>query len=216
MTPATLDLFQQILIWLAPGILAITLHEVAHGWMALQLGDTTARDAGRLTLNPIRHIDPVGTLLLPGLMLLAHVPFLFGWARPVPVDFRRLRGGRWGTLLVAAAGPLANLLMMGLWLGLARVLMADPAPGPVQLLLIQMALAGVAVNLVLMLFNLIPLPPLDGGKVLGALLPEALARPYAQLERWGILIMLILVASGVFSRVMAPVLERVFAWVGVQ
>ncbi|MBI3418559.1 MAG: site-2 protease family protein [Proteobacteria bacterium] len=211
MNPATQNILQQVLIWLVPGLLAITLHEVAHGWVASRLGDPTARDAGRLTLNPIRHIDPVGTLLLPGLMLLAHLPFLFGWAKPVPVDFRRLRGGRWGVLLVAMAGPLANLAMMGLWLGLARVAMAQPGSD----VLLQVALSGVAINLVLMLFNLAPIPPLDGGRALGALLPEALARPYRRLEPFGFLIVVALLATGVFAKVFTPALEFLFSKLGV-
>ena len=116
------DVLKQVLIWLIPGIPAITLHECAHGWMALCLGDPTARDAKRLSLNPLRHIDPVGTLIVPGLMLFAHVPFIFGWAKPVPVDFERLKNGRLGIILVALAGPLANFVMMCGWLALVDLM----------------------------------------------------------------------------------------------
>lgn len=211
-------ILQKIIIWLVPGLLAITLHEVAHGWAALMFGDTTARDAGRLSLNPVKHIDPFGTLVLPGLMLLAHLPFLFGWAKPVPVDFRRLNMGRLSVVLVALAGPLANILMLLCWWGLARVLAApiglNDIPGPALTFAIQVALSGVMINAVLALFNLIPLPPLDGGRMVAALLPNALARPYMQLERFGILILLALMATGLFGRVFQPALQFIFAKLG--
>lgn len=216
MNPATQDILLQISIWLIPGVLGIVLHEYAHGWVAECLGDPTARNAGRLSLNPVRHIDPVGTLVVPGLMLLAHMPFVFGWAKPVPVDFQRLKNGRVGIILVALAGPFANFLMMLLWLLLAWLGGMNGSEGdPGRQLLIQLALSGVAINLVLMLFNLIPIPPLDGGRVAGALLPETLARPYRELERYGIVILLVLIATGVFKRVFEPVLDFFFSLLGI-
>jgi Zn-dependent protease len=209
------DILRQAMVWLIPCIPAITLQECAHGWMALCFGDTTARDAKRLSLNPLRHIDPVGTLILPTLMLLAHTPFLFGWAKPVPVDFSRLSHGRWGMICVALAGPLANLVMLCGWLGLTNLIAGDnTAPDSPRELLAHIALSGAAVNLVLMLFNLIPLPPLDGGRILGALLPERIARPYLSLQRYGILILIILIATGSLHTVFDPLLEFFFSRMG--
>jgi Zn-dependent protease len=215
------DLIKQILVWLIPGVPAIVFHECAHGWVADLLGDPTARLKGRLSPNPLRHIDPVGTVIVPGLMLLAHLPFLFGWAKPVPVDFRRVKFGRRGVLLVAAAGPLANFIMMTGWLIVAGLTPVPPAllEGPPQspaAMLAQVALFGAAINLALMVFNLIPIPPLDGGRVLGALLPPALARPYMKLERFGFLILLILIATGVFGMFFTPLLEFFFSKLGLM
>jgi Zn-dependent protease len=198
MNSAAPSVFEVILVWLIPGLFAIVVHECAHGWVALRLGDTTARDAGRLTLNPLRHIDLLGTLVVPGLMLLAKVPFLFGWAKPVPVNFQRLRGGRRGAFLVVLAGPLSNLMMLLLWLAVARVH---------QRMVADVADAGVMINLALMLLNLIPLPPLDGGRIVGALLPDMLRKPYMALERYGIFVLLLLIATGAFQHVFEPLLE---------
>jgi Zn-dependent protease len=202
------NLVARILIWLIPGILAITLHELAHGWVAMRLGDPTARDEGRLTLNPLRHIDPVGTLVVPALLLLARAPFVFGWAKPVPVNFQRLRGGRWGTLLVASAGVTANALMLSFWLVVERFIGAY-APTGILLtgLFHNMAVAGVAMNLALIVFNLIPILPLDGGRILGALLPRALSDPYMRLERYGFFILIVLLATGVLGRFFNPVMD---------
>ena len=177
------------IVWLIPGLPAIILHECAHGWMAARLGDPTARDAGRLTLNPIRHIDRVGTILVPGLMLLFHSPVIFGWAKPVPVDFSRLRHGRWGVILVAVAGPLANFLMMLGWLALALFISAEVKTSEIPEnsvtgLLMLTAFLGVGMNLALMLFNFVPIPPLDGGRIVGALLPDVLAKPYMRIGRF--------------------------------
>jgi len=211
------SVLKQIIIWLIPCVLAITLHECAHGWMALRFGDTTARDRGRLSINPIRHVDLVGTFIVPGLMLLAHMPFVFGWAKPVPVDFQRLKHGRLGVFLVAIAGPLANLLMMFGWLAIAWLIgsMAEtPNASSLSLeLFAEIAVAGAAINLVLMLFNLIPIPPLDGGRVVGAILPDFLLRPYMQLERVGILILLIFIATGAFN-IVSPLVDYFLSHLG--
>ena len=216
------DLLGKILIWLIPGISAITLHEYAHGWMAARLGDTTARDAGRLSLNPLRHVDPVGTFLLPGLMLLFHMPFIFGWAKPVPVDFQSLRGGRKGTFLVSIAGVLANFVMLLFWLALFAGLSVgmDAAQvsdtDPVMTMFAEVALVGVVVNLVLIIFNLIPLPPLDGGRAVGALLPEKIAKPYMRLQRYGIFVLLLLIATGAFAHAFEPLLDFILSSLGIM
>jgi len=218
MNPNSPDIVTQILVWLISSIPAITLHECAHGWMALSLGDTTARDAKRLSLNPLRHVDPIGTLLVPGLMLFAHVPFIFGWAKPVPVDFASLRHGRLGVLFVALAGPLANFVMMSCWLVLANLIgfSEEIPPASAMGLVEQIVVAGAVINLVLMLFNLVPIPPLDGGRILGALLPAALSRPYMRLERFGIVILLMLIVSGVFRRIFDPLLDFFFSHMGLM
>ncbi|MGB9151663.1 MAG: site-2 protease family protein [Alphaproteobacteria bacterium] len=212
------DVLKQVLIWLIPGIPAITLHECAHGWMALCLGDPTARDAKRLSLNPLRHIDPVGTLIVPGLMLFAHVPFIFGWAKPVPVDFERLKNGRLGIILVALAGPLANFVMMCGWLALADLMIGGKVLNTLSDSEIgipaQIAIAGAVINLVLMIFNLVPVPPLDGGRIIGAVLPDALSRLYMRMERYGILIMLVLIATGAFRLIFDPLLSFSLARIG--
>lgn len=179
---------QGVSVWLLPALLAITLHEAAHGWAASRLGDPTALLMGRVTINPIRHIDPVGTVLLPGFLLLVSAPFLFGWAKPVPVDFRRLNNPRRDMVLVAAAGPGANLLM-GLIAGL--LLHGVPwLPDVASEWAFDNLINAIKLNVVLMVFNLIPLPPLDGGRIAVGLLPDALAFPLARLERYGMFLLI--------------------------
>ncbi len=187
----------QIVVAAVPVILAITLHEAAHGYAALALGDDTARSMGRLSLNPLRHVDRVGTLLLPGalilgqLLTLGRVVFLFGWAKPVPVSAWRFANPRRGMALVAAAGPVTNFFLA--WLAAllmhATALLPDPGGEVVDTMLETFILA----NLVLGLFNLLPIPPLDGGRIVVGLLPERLAEVWARLERAGIVIVLLLV-----------------------
>ncbi|MCR0981350.1 site-2 protease family protein [Roseomonas populi] len=176
-------------------ILAITLHEAAHGYAARALGDDTAARMGRLSLNPLRHVDPVGTLLVPGLLLVSQllavgrVEVMFGWAKPVPVDIRRLRNPRFGMVLVAAAGPAMNVAI-----AFAAAILLHPLQGPgtdnlmdwIESFLI-LSLIG---NLVLAAFNLLPIPPLDGGRIVGGLLPPAIGVPYLRLERFGLFIVL--------------------------
>lgn len=174
-------------VWLLPIILAITLHEAAHGWAADRLGDDTARRAGRVSLNPIRHVDPVGTLLLPGFLLMV-APIVFGWAKPVPVQPGRLHHPKRDMALVAAAGPALNfvLAVVCAWL----LLLPATIGGDFGLWLQHNLLNALLINLVLGVFNLFPVPPLDGGRIAVGLLPMALARRWAQLERYGLLILL--------------------------
>lgn len=201
-------LIQTIAIAALPVIFAITLHEAAHGYAARHFGDPTAWQAGRISLNPLRHIDPVGTLLVPGLILLtsylaAGSAMLFGWAKPVPVNFGRLRHPKRDMLWVAAAGPAMNLFMALAWALMFKLALLIP-PNIYTQPLAEMSAIGINVNLVLMVLNLLPLPPLDGGRIAVSLLPHALAVKYAQLERWGFPILLLLLFTGVLGNIMGP------------
>lgn len=201
-------LIQTIAIAALPVIFAITLHEAAHGYAARHFGDPTAWQAGRISLNPLRHIDPVGTLLVPALILLtsslvAGSAMLFGWAKPVPVDFGRLRHPKSDMLWVAAAGPAVNLMMALAWAGLFKLTMLMPI-NAYSLPLAEMSRIGINVNLVLMVLNLLPLPPLDGGRIAVSLLPHSLAWKFARVERWGFPILLILMFTGILGDIMWP------------
>jgi Zn-dependent protease len=221
------DILQTLLLLILiapPVLLAITVHEAAHGWVANRRGDPTAYLMGRVTFNPLKHIDPVGTILVPASIFLLSktlvgVPFLFGWAKPVPVSWRRLRNPRWDMALVAAAGPGVNLLMAFAW-GLAIKLMAlvvvvVPVPTWFLYLFVEMCVVGIVINLVLMALNLFPLLPLDGGRILNALLPPSLAERFARLEPYGILILLALLflpngqPPGLLGAALRPVVSGV-------
>jgi len=189
--------FQELFAAVLATVIAITLHEAAHGYAALALGDPTAREEGRLSLNPLRHVDRVGTVLVPGVLLLGQlltigrVEFMFGWAKPVPVDIRRLRNPRQGMMLVAAAGPAMNFFLAWLAGVLLHLVVLGDSPSLDSMGWAYRFLAlSILANLVLGLFNLLPIPPLDGGRIVAGLLPRALALPYLRLERWGILIVL--------------------------
>lgn len=209
--PSVQQFLIQLSIWAIPTVFAIILHEVMHGVVAKALGDDTAARAGRLTLNPISHIDPFGTLFLPALLLFLHLP-VFGFAKPVPVDFRRLRNPRTGMIVVAAAGPLTNLTLAALS-AIAMRLMMDNLRTPwgpsIALPLIYMARASVFINVVLGVFNLFPLLPLDGGRVAAGLMPLPMARKFARLEPYGFLILLILLYTGWVDSVINPIIRAV-------
>jgi Zn-dependent protease len=200
-----MDLFsspERIALAAIPMILAITLHEAAHGYVARMFGDSTAWMLGRVTLNPLKHIDPIGTVILPALMLLIGTGFLFGWAKPVPVNFGNLRHPKRDMLWVAAAGPAMNFLMALGWaiiFGVASSGGAVPSPG-----LQFMAYVGVLINISLMVLNLLPIPPLDGGRIAVSLLPHSLAMPFARLEPYGFFILLALLFTHVLERLMLP------------
>lgn len=201
MNPDLMSMVQKISVWALPVLFAITLHEVAHGWAARALGDRTAEMLGRLSLNPLKHIDPIGTVVVP-VLLLALGGFLFGWAKPVPVGVRNLRHPRRDMALVAIAGPLANVAMALGWGLLLKLALAMDAEAGIWFGLRYMAMAGIMINLVLMVLNLLPLPPLDGGRVLNGLLPERYARVMDRIEPYGLFILIALMATGVLSQLM--------------
>ena len=199
-----LTTIQQIAVMALPVLFAITVHETAHGYVARLFGDNTAMMMGRLTLNPLKHIDPIGTVLVP-VTLFLFTGFLFGWAKPVPVNFRNLRNPRRDMALVAAAGPASNLLMAIAWVLLIRVglWIGDAAPW-LALPLIYMGGFGILINVVLMVLNLLPILPLDGGRVLSALLPPRLSQKYASLEPYGLLIIIALLFTGLLGEILWP------------
>jgi Zn-dependent protease len=200
------NIIQSLAIYALPVIFAITLHEAAHGYVARHFGDPTAWKLGRISLNPLRHIDLWGTIVIPALLLLSQAGFLFGWAKPVPVDFSRLRRPKQDMFWVAAAGPGANLAMVFGWALLLKlaVLMA---PNTFSQPLAEMARAGIEVNAVLMLLNLLPIPPLDGGRIAVSLLPPRAAWRFAQVERYGFVILLALLFLGGLNYILTPLLR---------
>ena len=198
-----ITIVQKIVAWILPVLFAITVHETAHGWMALRLGDKTAMMLGRLTLNPLKHIDPLGTILIPGLMYML-AGFMFGWAKPVPVTWQNLKHPKRDMVYVAAAGPVANLLMAILWALLIRIGMALGDAGQA---LVFMGVAGIFINTILMVLNLLPLPPLDGGRVMTGLLPGPLAYRFSLIEPYGFFILVALLVTGLLGVILWPIIE---------
>lgn len=201
-----LNNIQLIAVMALPVLFAITVHEAAHGWMADRLGDRTARMLGRVTLNPLKHIDPIGTVVVP-LATFLLTGFLFGWAKPVPIDGRNLHSPRRDMALVALAGPASNLIMALIWGVVIRVGLSlwDQSQW-LALPLVYMGAAGVLINVILMALNLFPLLPLDGGRVLSSLLPPRWALRLSRIEPYGLILLLVLLVTGVLGAVLMPVI----------
>lgn len=213
------NLVQIIAIYAIPVVFAITLHEAAHGYVAKHFGDLTAQQAGRITLNPLKHIDPMGTIVVPAALLfmskaLGTQGILFGWAKPVPVNFANLRNPKKDMLWVAAAGPGINFAMALFWAFLLKAATIAPANN-YSLPLKLMSEAGIQINAVLMILNLLPIPPLDGGRIAVSLLPSNIAYRFAALERYGLFIILALLFTGVLSTIMGPFIVAVISLVSV-
>lgn len=212
------DLIETIAIWALPVIFAITLHEAAHGYVAKHFGDLTAYAQGRVSLNPLRHIDMTGTIIVPLVLLILSKLFggsgiLFGWAKPVPVNFSGLRHPKRDMLWVAAAGPGANLLMALFWALVLKFAISVPESGyalPMGL----MGKAGIQINVVLMVLNLLPIPPLDGGRIAVSLLPHHLSFRFSRIEPYGMFILLLLLFSGILGIIMWPLVSTVMQLIG--
>jgi Zn-dependent protease len=195
---------ETIVLWVVPVVFAITLHEAAHGYVARHFGDRTAEMMGRITLNPLRHIDPIGTVLVPLMLYLTAGPqYIFGWAKPVPVNFGNLRHPKRDMLWVAGAGPFANFVMAFVWMLVLKATVAEgawPSAG-----LARMAQIGVSVNLVLMALNLLPIPPLDGGRIAVSLLPARIAYAWSRLEPFGLFIIVALMFTPLLGEFIRPI-----------
>ncbi|QQZ30852.1 site-2 protease family protein [Thiothrix subterranea] len=198
-----------------PVLFAITLHEVAHGWVANKLGDSTAKMLGRLTINPLKHIDPIGTVALPlGMLLMSMLtmgqPFAFGWAKPIPVNTRNLHNPRRDMAIVAVAGPLSNLLMALFWVLMMPVFMAVIPDANIADGFVTMAQIGLVFNLVLLVLNLLPIPPLDGGRVLAGLVPRGVADVLDKIEPYGFPILIVLLLLGVLDQIIGPIIGTLY------
>ena len=207
-----MTIWMKALYFAPPLLAAVILHEVAHGWIAEKLGDKTARQMGRITLNPLVHIDPLMTIIVPALLISAGSPFIFGGAKPVPVNPLNFENPRRGMAYVAIAGPITNFLIMGVcWLIFHELTLHVPTTQPnFTLMLIEVWLQqSIFINLVLGLFNLLPIPPLDGGRIAVGFLPLSIARQWARLERYGLFIVIALMMTGKVADVIGPVIDYV-------
>jgi Zn-dependent protease len=202
-------LIQKICIWAIPILLAITLHEAAHAYVAYRCGDTTAKMFGRLSLNPLRHIDPIGTVVMPLLIgVLTQFNFVFGYAKPVPINWTQLRHPRRDIILVTLAGPFANLFMAFLWAAFDKIaIILNPRASMAVLFLYATSQAGIFINLILAALNLLPIPPLDGSRVVSSLLPPRQAIAYAKIEPYGFFILILLVFTGVLGIILTPLIN---------
>ena len=208
-----LTVIQRIAVWILPVIFAITVHEVAHGWVAKKYGDNTAAHLGRLTLNPLKHIDLFCTIILPTLLLITGTGFIFGWAKPVPVDPRHFKKPRQDMAIVALAGPASNLLMAIGWALIARIgVTVGTDNEAIAMPLIYTGIAGISINLVLMLLNMLPIPPLDGSRILSGILPSYWAWQFNKLERFGFIILLVMLYTKVLNVVLDYPLYFVQQW----
>lgn len=198
-----LTVVQEVVVYAIPILLAITVHEAAHGYAAKFFGDLTAEKLGRITLNPFKHVDPVGTILIPAFTIMIG-GILFGWAKPVPVNYANLRNPRKDMLWVAAAGPLSNFVMAIMWALLLKY--ANTAPSNMMTFVGLMSESGIMVNLVLMVLNLIPMPPLDGGRIAVSALPNSMAMRLAKMERYGFFILIALIPNGLLGKIINPVI----------
>ncbi len=207
------DLLYTIAVWAIPVLLAITLHEAAHGWVAYKLGDPTAKSLGRITINPIKHIDPMGTVVVP-LFLATMSGFIMGWAKPVPVQPRYFKSPLLDMALVAVAGPVSNFFMACFWAMFIVFVSSLLNPSQTLSFLAEMGQKGILINVILMVLNLLPIPPLDGGRVVAGLLPRTLATPFMQLERFGMVIILVLLVSGLLGKVMWPIVVHFVKVIG--
>jgi Zn-dependent protease len=207
------DIAYTVAVWLAPVLFAITLHEAAHGWVANKLGDPTAKQLGRITINPIKHIDPMGTIVVP-LFLAMISPFVMGWAKPVPVEPRYFKSPLVDMALVAVAGPVSNFFMACIWAMFIKLAYLSLEMSQFLTFLVEMGKNGIIINIVLMVLNLLPIPPLDGGRVMAGVLPPRIALPYMQLERFGMIIILLLLVSGILGKIMWPIVMHFVDIVG--
>lgn len=204
-----LSTIQRIVIWILPVLFAITIHEAAHAWVASRFGDTTAKMQGRLSFNPLKHIDLIGTILVPILVLvLSQFSFVFGWAKPVPINASLLRNPRRDMALATAAGPVSNLLMAILWAVCLKIgLILNPSTSNAALFMALSGQAGIIINLLLAYLNLIPIPPLDGSRIVASLLPLRQAIQYQKIEPYGFFILLALIFTGALGWLIQPPLR---------
>lgn len=203
-----LSVIQKFILWVLPVLLAIIIHEVSHGWVACYFGDKTAKFAGRLTLNPVKHVDPIGTIVLPVMMFILQTGFLFGWAKPVPVDPRNFKKPLPHMAIVALAGPFSNLVMAFLWAIFVKLIIVfNPVVSMTNTALMYMGHIGIIMNLMLGALNLLPIPPLDGSRILAALIPRRYLPILARIEPFGFIILLALLLTNILWFILNPIIS---------